>query len=112
MAAIAKIGDLAPEKRMWHDLMDAKQENPPGAATLMQDAQRAFADWSDGTSLPEGVKADPDADCRSKGETSGLNKVETSSGGVRRACHFFSPTSCCIAATRQGFPSARLPARP
>ena len=62
LAAIAKIGDLAPEKRMWRDLMDAKQQDPPGVATLMQDAQRAFGDWSDRTSLPEGIRADPDAD--------------------------------------------------
>jgi hypothetical protein len=47
---------------MWSALTTAAQASAPAVVTLMRSAQRAFADWSDRTSLPEGVKPDPDAD--------------------------------------------------
>jgi hypothetical protein len=64
IVAIAKIGELAPAKRMWRALMDAKLSTATisDILTAMDHAQRAFRDWSDRTSLPEGVKPDPDAD--------------------------------------------------
>jgi hypothetical protein len=62
LEAIAKIGELAPAKRMWSALMRAKQASPADIVALMGNAQRAFRDWSDRTSLPEGVTPDPDAD--------------------------------------------------
>src|SRR5205823_7238039 len=62
LAAIAKIGELAPEKRMWDALRRARLAGAPEIVTLMNKAKRAFRDWSDRTSLPEGIAADPDAD--------------------------------------------------
>src|SRR5207245_11663255 len=47
LEAIAKIGELAPAKRMWRALMAAKQANPTEITALMANAQRAFRDWGD-----------------------------------------------------------------
>lgn len=61
LAAIAKIGDIAPAKRMWNILRDIKQT---GTATDEQVAKlnRAFDQWQNRTRLPDGVAADPDSD--------------------------------------------------
>jgi hypothetical protein len=62
LAAIAQIGDLAPDKRMWQALRSAKTATTSQVAALMQDALVSFADWADRTRLPRGVAADPTAD--------------------------------------------------
>ena len=63
LAAIAKIGDLAPAKRMWTAFRGALDAATPGAAaTLIDDAGDAYQDWLHRTELPRGVAADPDAD--------------------------------------------------
>lgn len=68
LAAIAKIGDLAPEKRMWtifkawRDRIDNNQYDFESAKTKVLDLRQAFLDFSDRTRLPTGVTADPDAD--------------------------------------------------
>lgn len=58
--AIAAIGDLAPSKRMWTALraLQKSGRNP----LVMAEAERAFRQWQDRNSLPDGVTADPDAD--------------------------------------------------
>lgn len=60
--AIAKIGELAPAKRMWQAFKDAQTAAPAQVVALMQDALISFNDWSDRTHLPRGVQADPNAD--------------------------------------------------
>ena len=62
VAAIAQIGDLSPEKRMWKALRDARTAAPGVVAQLLEDALKSFDDWSDRTKLPRGVHADPNAD--------------------------------------------------
>jgi hypothetical protein len=62
LAAIAQIGELAPEKRMWQDLNAAKTASTSQVVTLMQDALLSFDDWSDRTHLPRGVTADQNSD--------------------------------------------------
>jgi len=65
LAAIAKIGDLAPSKRMWkafRDMIDADAESDEEFAGLVLEARRAFLQWQDRNSLPDGVSQDPDAD--------------------------------------------------
>lgn len=62
LAAIAKIGGLAPEKRMWTAFRTALQTARERRPALLDEAQAAFADWRDRTHLPRGVKPDPDAD--------------------------------------------------
>lgn len=62
LAAIAKIGELAPAKRIWKALRDARTSTPQQVVTLMADAMISFNDWSDRTHLPRGVQADPNAD--------------------------------------------------
>lgn len=62
LAAIAKIGDLSPAKRMWQDLTNAQTATPDQIVELMSDALLSFSDWSDRTHLPRGVTADPHAD--------------------------------------------------
>ncbi len=59
-AAIAKIGDLAPSKRMWKAFRSLLSSgyNP----ATMAEAERAFFQWQDRNSLPDGVTQDPDAD--------------------------------------------------
>lgn len=62
LAAIAKIGELAPAKRMWLALREARSAAPDQVAGLVADAQISFRDWSDRTHLPRGVQSDPNAD--------------------------------------------------
>ncbi|TAK64202.1 hypothetical protein [Methylobacter sp.] len=74
LAAIAKIGELAPEKRMWQAMRQAigyanDTATTPGAPAsdveiraLMDEALAAFDDWGHRTRLPRGIVADPDAD--------------------------------------------------
>lgn len=62
LAAIARIGDLAPAKRMWSAFRQARTATPVAVAALMDDARASFDDWSDRTRLPRGVAADPTAD--------------------------------------------------
>ncbi len=59
-AAIAMIGDLSPAKRMWMAFKTLQQTgyNPP----VMAEAERAFSQWQNRSQLPDGVKADPNAD--------------------------------------------------
>jgi hypothetical protein len=61
LAAIAKIGDLAPEKRMWNLLRDIKASRKASSQNI-QKLSRAFEQWQDRNKLPDGVTADPDAD--------------------------------------------------
>lgn len=66
LQAISRLGDLAPEKRMWAALRAAKVALDSGAfgkiAERIRDARAAFRDWRDRTKLPRGVKVDPDSD--------------------------------------------------
>jgi len=62
LAAIAQIGELSPEKRMWQDLQAARTASPQKIVALMDDASISLNNWSDRTHLPRGVKADPKAD--------------------------------------------------
>lgn len=66
MEAIAKIGDLAPAKRMWAALragQDAlKRKDYKGVAASIRDAREAFFDWRERAKLPRGVKVDRTAD--------------------------------------------------
>lgn len=74
LAAISKIGELAPEKRMWQAVRQAAGyaddsattpgEHPSDVAirVLMDEALAAFDDWGHRTRLPRGVIADPNAD--------------------------------------------------
>lgn len=62
LAAIAKIAELAPAKRMWQALRDAQTASASQVAALMQDADAAFQDWTDRRSLPAGIPVDPEAD--------------------------------------------------
>ena len=62
--AIAKIGDLAPAKRMWKAFraMQDVNTNSDEFAGLVSEARRAFLQWQDRSGLPDGVQQDPDAD--------------------------------------------------
>jgi hypothetical protein len=60
LAAIAKIGDLAPEKRMWNLLRDIKTSRKASGKDIKK-LYRAFEQWQDRNKLPDGVTADPDA---------------------------------------------------
>jgi len=62
-AAIAQLGELAPEKIMWSDLHAVLAASDSKAiVSLMQDALLAEDDFLDRTHLPRGVAADPNAD--------------------------------------------------
>jgi len=62
-AAIAQIGSLSPEKRMWTDLKQAQLASDSQAViALIQDAQAGLADYSNRNHLPTGVTPDPNAD--------------------------------------------------
>ncbi len=61
LAAIAKIGDLAPAKRMWNTLRQIKA-NGRASQPQIKELDRAFTQWQDRTKLPDGVKADPNSD--------------------------------------------------
>ena len=59
-AAIAMIGDLAPEKRMWaalHTLQTGGFNRK-----VMKEYRRAFNQWQQRNKLPDGVPLDPNAD--------------------------------------------------
>ncbi|NKE70271.1 hypothetical protein [Candidatus Manganitrophus noduliformans] len=60
--AIGKIGELAPAKRMWQALRDARSASAGQVVELISDALISFRDWSDRTRLPRGVQADPNSD--------------------------------------------------
>lgn len=62
LAAIAQIGELAPAKRMWQALRNARTAPANQVVALMTDALISFNDWSDRTHLPRGVQADANAD--------------------------------------------------
>lgn len=79
LAAIAKIGDLAPEKRMWNALREAQKAADGGDFELARklirnQAKPAFLDWLNRTHLPclendletgeciEELKPDPESD--------------------------------------------------
>lgn len=61
LAAIAKIGDLAPAKRMWNTLRQIQSQGRASQAQI-DELNRAFDQWQDRTHLPDGVTADPNAD--------------------------------------------------
>lgn len=61
LAAIAKIGDLAPAKRMWNTLR-AIQASGNANKKQIAELNRAFDQWQDRNKLPDGVKPDPNAD--------------------------------------------------
>jgi hypothetical protein len=63
LAAIAKIGELAPAKRMWTAFRDALDaESPDTALAGLDEAAAAFDDWRERTRLPSGIEPDPEAD--------------------------------------------------
>jgi len=66
LAAISMIGDLAPAKRMWKALRDAKQAADQKDFARLQasiaEAQLAFHDWRERTRLPTGVEVDKASD--------------------------------------------------
>lgn len=62
-AAIAKISNLAPAKRMWHAFKAMKTvSGGPAAKALVEEAEAAFDDWEHRSRMPRGVTADPNAD--------------------------------------------------
>jgi hypothetical protein len=61
-AAIGMIGELAPAKRMWQALNDAKTASPAEVVALMDDALLSLNDWNDRRHLPRGVSVDPATD--------------------------------------------------
>ena len=60
LAAIAKIGDIAPAKRMWN-IFRSLNGGANDLETVAADLREAYLDWSDRTKLPAGAVADPDA---------------------------------------------------
>jgi len=63
LAAIAKIGEMAPAKRMWRAFRDALgTDDPLSVLDHLESAEAAFDDWKDRTKLPAGVERDPNAD--------------------------------------------------
>jgi hypothetical protein len=59
--AIGRIGDLAPEKRMWNAVREARQAADKGdwktvAAIVRDRALPAYFDWLNRNQLPQGVK--------------------------------------------------------
>lgn len=66
LAAIGKIGDLAPEKKMWNALRQARTAAEQGKWEAVREQARkgkaAYFDWLDRTQLPGGLKPDPDSD--------------------------------------------------
>jgi len=65
--AIAQLGDLAPEKRMWKAVGAARQAADAGkfdrvAAIIRGEAFPAYWDWLNRNQLPKGVTKDPDSD--------------------------------------------------
>jgi hypothetical protein len=66
LAAIGRIGDLDPAKRMWNALRAAREaaakRDYARVAALAAEGRDASFDWQNRTRLPRGVKVDPDAD--------------------------------------------------
>src|SRR6185436_5276134 len=66
LAAIAKIGDLAPEKKMWNALLEARKAAKEGKwETVREQARKgkeAYFDWIDRTQLPGDMEPDPESD--------------------------------------------------
>lgn len=65
LAAIGKISNLAPEKRMWNAfnaLRDGHIVAGPAADALVKEIEESIDDWDHRSRLPRGVKADPNAD--------------------------------------------------
>jgi len=66
LAAIAKIGDLSPAKRMWsafRGMTKASTSTTPGALDgMISEAESALHDWLDRTRLPSGLDVDETAD--------------------------------------------------
>ncbi len=67
-AAIAKIGDLAPPKRMWNILRALKTQvqgnhfsNPAAVAPMIADLRESYLQWLTRRKLPSGVTPDPDS---------------------------------------------------
>jgi hypothetical protein len=66
--AIAMIGDLAPEKRMWTAFRDALRAIDQGVPDYrrsfdeVEKAREAFREWQSRTMLPSGVKVDDETD--------------------------------------------------
>ncbi len=58
--AISFIGDLAPAKRMWNALKTLQSTGYN--TTVMAEYERAFYQWRNRLQLPDGIKADPNAD--------------------------------------------------
>lgn len=64
LAAIARIGNLAPAKRMWNGLrtLQASQGFDKQAdQDLLTSIEQAFDNWQNRTRLPRGVEEDPEA---------------------------------------------------
>jgi hypothetical protein len=73
LAAIAKIGDLSPAKRMWNLLRSMSDDNAHGTNEnyirvakgdlkgIAGNLREAYLDWLDRTKLPTGVEEDPNA---------------------------------------------------
>jgi len=66
LRAIAKIGDLSPEKRMWAALRVARQATEvrdyETVRAKLNEGLEAYRDWRNRSQLPRGVKPDPNAD--------------------------------------------------
>ncbi len=66
LAAIAKIGDLSPAKRMWNAFRSidsaAGREDWATLSTQIQEAKNAYFDWRTRTRLPAGVEPDKESD--------------------------------------------------
>jgi hypothetical protein len=95
--AIAQIGELAPEKRMWRALLDARKAadrgDLEGAAEIARTrALPAYFDWLDRDSLPAGVEPDRARTSRSftsttrstAGSRTGRGAAGTSGKSARR----------------------------
>ena len=62
LKAIAMIGDLAPEKRLWRAFMALRGGSSTQTRKLLDEAERAFEQSLDRLHLPDGVKEDPGSD--------------------------------------------------
>lgn len=64
--AIAMIGDLAPEKKMWtafrNGLAAIRKGDEATAALSIDQARNAFGDWRDRDKLPRGIAVDRESD--------------------------------------------------
>jgi hypothetical protein len=65
--AISQLGDLAPEKRMWHAVNDARKAAGLGdfktvEKLVREEAFPAYWNWLNRNQLPKGVPKDPDSD--------------------------------------------------